>query len=153
MQLPTPDALARCLARRLDARARTIARAGFTAVAEALYPINDLGAPDWRDADMVARADRWLDALPPAPRALVIVAFAAVELGAPVLAPGSRRLSRLPPERRAALIRRWRVSPIPSLKLVGEALKQATTMIYLSHPAVHAHLGVDASGMAPEQGP
>lgn len=119
-----------------------VAARGFAAAAEALYPENVLGAPDWRDTEMATRGARWIDALPPNPQRLIVLLFAALELGAPALAPGLRPLSRLPPARREAMIRRWRASPIAPLKFLGDAVKSATSMIYLSHPAALRHVGL-----------
>jgi len=118
-----------------------VALRGFAAAAEALYPENDLGAPDWRDTEMVARAERWFVALPPKPRALLLALFSGLELGTPLLGRRWRAFSRLPVLERTALVRRWRASSIAPLKLLGDSIKSATSMIYLSHPAALRHVG------------
>ena len=63
------------------------------------------------------------------------------ELLAPFLLFVPARFSRLTPERRAQAVRRWRRSRFFFLRLLGDALKASTTMIYMSHPSVVAHIG------------
>lgn len=121
---------------------RRTALAGFQAVCEAFYPDNDLGAPSWRDADMVARAARHWDALPPGSRYLVETLFASMQLGGAALAPGLGPLSRVPVEKRAAMFSAWKKSRVWPLRFAAEALKSATTMLYMSHPAVMRHVGI-----------
>ncbi len=123
--------------------------AGYAACAEAFFPENDYGAPDWRQTDMVTRAEEWWRALPPSSRGVMLTAFASVELGTPVLRPGFRRFSRLPPEDRRALVTRWRASSIVPLRFLGDALKSATTMIYLSHPLAMKYIGVKSTACEP----
>jgi hypothetical protein len=123
---------------------------GFAACAEALFPENDYGAPDWRATDMVARAEAWWQAMPPAARQMVVAMFAAIEVGGPVLAPGFRRFSRLPPEERRALVSRWRSSSLMPLRFLGDAVKSSMTMIYLSHPLAMAYIGVKTTACPTE---
>jgi hypothetical protein len=114
---------------------------GIAAAAEAMFPPNELGAPDWRQAEMVPRMLRYLDELPPRQRRLLLALFVLVELGAPLLVPGLRRFSGLAPERRLQAIARWRTSRLEPLRLVGDGLKMTLTMLYLAHPAVRRHIG------------
>ena len=116
--------------------------AGLTATAEALYPENDFGAPDWKTVDMVPRCLHWLVELPPRQRDQIYLLFAAVELAAPLLTPGLRRFSKMPAARRLALVRRWRKSRILPLKLIADSLKATTSMMYLSHPAALTWIGM-----------
>lgn len=115
---------------------------GFAACAEALYPENDYGAPDWRETEMVARAEEWWRTLPPSARMTVVGMFAAIEIGGPILKPGFRRLSRMAPEDRRALVGRWRASSLVPLRFIGDAVKSATAMIYLSHPRTMTYMGI-----------
>jgi hypothetical protein len=112
---------------------------GIGATGEAMFPENDLGAPSWRDADVVARMLVWMDELAPPQRRLILLLFVAVELGSLLLL--GRRFSRARRERREDAIRRWRRSSFFPLKVVGESLKGALSMIYLSHPDVLAYMG------------
>lgn len=120
---------------------RKTALDGLRAVCEALYPDNDLGAPSWRDVDMIERASALWDELPPQSRAMMIALYASIELGGSLLAPGFGRFSRLPVERRLATLRRWKDGRIWPLRFLAEALKSSSTMIYMSHPRVAEHIG------------
>jgi len=113
---------------------------GIRAACEALFPENDLGAPDWQSTDMVARMRAFLDALPAEHRLLHHALFLAVELGCVVLVLGFRRFSSMTPARRAEVVRRWRRSRFQLFRVLGDALKATTTMIYLSHPKAIAYL-------------
>jgi hypothetical protein len=114
---------------------------GIRGAAEGLFPENDFGAPDFRDTDLVRRTREWMDELPPPQRRLLVLLFFTVELLTPILLFVPRRFSRLTPERRAEAVRRWRRSRFFFLRLLGDALKASTTMIYMSHPSVVAHIG------------
>jgi len=116
--------------------------AGFEAACEALYPENDVGAPTWRDTDMVARAGVLWDELPPEARLTLEAFFAGLELGGTALAPGLGRLSALAPARRLAMFNRMRRSRIWPLRVLAETVKSTTTMVYLSHPLALRYLGV-----------
>ena len=118
-----------------------IAERAVTGAAEAMFPVNSLGAPDWREADVPRRMMEFFDELPAKSRRLMLLLFNVLELGTPLLAPALRPFSRLPPERRNALIRRWRRSRIYLFRFVGDSVKMMLTMIYLSHPAVERHIG------------
>ncbi len=114
---------------------------GIAAVSEATFPENAIGAPDWRSTEMVRRTHAYLDELPAKPRRLVVALFVFVELAAPLLTLSLRRFSRLDAGRRAEVIRRWRRSGFFPLRLLGEALKATTTMMYMSHPSVAVYIG------------
>lgn len=120
-----------------------IARTGLTASAEALFPINDLGAPDYRTTDLVTRMLEYLALLPRRQRTLLLVLFAFVELSPPLLFAGFRRFSKLPVGRREALVRRWRSSSVLVVRLLADAVKASTTMMYMSHPAALRYVGVE----------
>jgi hypothetical protein len=117
------------------------AEAGLSAAAEALFPVNDLGAPDYRTTDVVARMRSYLLLLPARQRRLLLSLFAFVELGAPLLLLRPGRFSRLPVGTREQAIRRFRASSFLPMRVIGDALKASMTMIYMSHPAALAHVG------------
>jgi hypothetical protein len=118
------------------------AEAGLSATAEALFPVNDLGAPDYRTTDVVARMLSYLRLVPARQRRLLLSLFALVELGAPLLLLRPGRFSRLPVGVREQAIRRFRASSLLPIRIVGDALKASMTMMYMSHPAALAHVGV-----------
>ena len=134
------------LSRRLSARIQTwwrsLALSGFGAVAEALYPENDLGAPSWQEADMVHRAGALWDAMPPGARHTMEALYVGLELGGAALLPRFGRLSRQPLARRTALFQRLQKTPFFPARFVLEGAKSSSGMVYLSHPAVLRHLGV-----------
>jgi hypothetical protein len=110
--------------------------AGIAAASEATFPENDLGAPDWKSTEMVRRTFEYLDELPPPQQRLVKALFLFVELAAIVLAGRFRRFSKLPVKTRTGVIRRWRASRWLAFRVLGDAVKATTTMIYMSHPSV-----------------
>ncbi len=112
---------------------------GIRSASEAIFPENDLGAPSWSEASMVDRTLEWMEELEDRPRRLVTLMFIAVELGSILLI--GRRFSRAPIERREALVRGWRASRFFPLQILGESLKGALSMIYLSHPGVLSYMG------------
>jgi hypothetical protein len=130
---------------------RAIAASGIGACAEAMFPPNTLGAPDWRAARVVERTFEHMADLPPAQGRQILALFILVELAAPLLGAGPRRFSRLAPQRRESAIRRWRASRLPLLRLVGEGIKMSLTMMYLSHPDVARYLGEDRQCAQPPQ--
>lgn len=115
---------------------------GLTATAEALYPKNDLGAPDWESVQLVPRCLHWLEELPARQRNQLYLLFGAVELAAPLLTLSLRRFSRMSVARREATVRRWRASSLLPLKLIADSLKATTSMMYLSHPEALAYIGM-----------
>jgi hypothetical protein len=115
------------------------ARTAITAACEALFPENDIGAPDWKETEMVRRMLVYLGELPAAQRRLLTTLFVVVELGCVCLR--LTRFSRLSPVARADLVRRWRRSRWVLLKLIGDALKATTTIIYMSHPKAMRFIG------------
>lgn len=117
------------------------------AAAEAMFPPNPLGAPDWQQTRMVERTAEYLRALPPATRNLILALFILIELGQPLLSRRFRRFSRLPLEVRTRVIRGWRASGLYPLRVVGDSLKALLTMMYMSHGEVLRYAGLYA--MAP----
>jgi hypothetical protein len=115
---------------------------GIAATAEALFPTNDYGAPDYVATDLVARLLEYLADLPAKQRRLILALYVLVELFAPVLVLCTCRFSRLPVARREAAVRAFRTSRLLPLRLIGDALKATTTIIYMSHPAALAHIGM-----------
>ncbi|MCB9785308.1 MAG: hypothetical protein H6744_01320 [Deltaproteobacteria bacterium] len=114
----------------------------IAAAAEALFPPNDRGAPDWLSADMVRRTRRWLSELPPESRRLVTLLFVATELAAPLLMPALGRFSRTSPRRRLRAMQRWCDSRFAPLRFFGTALESTMKMMYLSHPDSMRYVGV-----------
>jgi hypothetical protein len=115
---------------------------GIRAGSEALFPANDLGAPDWRETEMVPRARAYLGELPPPKRRQVTLLFIVLELVGGLLSLRPRRFSRVAAQRRTAAMQRWRVSKIYLLRVLGDAVKAALTMVYMSHASVVAHIGI-----------
>jgi hypothetical protein len=120
------------------------AEAGLSATAEALFPVNMEGAPDYRTTELVARMLEYWRLLPGRQRRLFLALFALVELAAPFLIGGFSRFSSLPVEAREQAVRRFRQSEVAPLRLIGDALKASTTMMYMSHPAALAYVGVSS---------
>jgi hypothetical protein len=114
--------------------------AGLAATAEGLFPENDFGAPDWKTTELVSRSLDYIRELPPPQRRLLWLLFFAVELLAPFLLLTPQRFSKLSSRRRASAVRRWRRSSLFLLRVLGDALKASTTMMYMSHPSVVAHI-------------
>lgn len=110
------------------------------AVSEAMFPKNDLGAPDYEGTDLVRRTREYLDELPPEQRRLVFALFIFVELATPLLSLRFRRFSAFEPDRRVKLIQDWRSHWFQPFQWLGDALKATMTMMYFSHPAVVKHL-------------
>lgn len=121
----------------------------IAASSEALFPANAIGAPDYQATDMVRRTLEYLTLLPRAQRRLLLTLFVVVELGTPVLTLRFRRFSRLSVERRERVVRGWRRSRFLALRLLGDALKATTTMLYMSHPAALAYVGAPSAGEPP----
>jgi len=115
--------------------------AGLAASAEALFPSNDYGAPDYRDTDLVARTIDYWRLLPRRQARLVLLLFAVVELAAPLFVTRWRRFSRLPVERREEAVRTLRASRWLAVRILGDALKATLTLLYMSHPAALRYVG------------
>lgn len=113
---------------------------GLRAAAEALFPLSD-SAPDHAQTDLVRRSTEYVERLPPTQRQLLKLLFVAVELCAPIFSPGLRPFSRRSEETRRKNVSSWQSSWCYPLRLLGDALKATLQMIYLSHPAVVAHIG------------
>jgi hypothetical protein len=126
----------------IDGFLRSRARDGIAATVEALFPENGYGAPDYRTTDLVARLLAYLDELPAKQRHLILLLFIAIELFAFILVPCTCRFSRLPVERREETVRRFRASRFVAIRVIGDALKATTTLIYMSHPAVSEYIGM-----------
>ncbi len=115
-------------------------RAGLAAAAEALFPPSDT-APDYEATELIPRATRYVERLPPPQRKLLKLLFIGTEFLALVLSPGFRRFSRRKPDRRRRNVNNWRTSWFYPARLLSDALKATLQMVYLSHPAVVAHIG------------
>ena len=113
----------------------------IAALSEATFPENDIGAPDWKSTRMVERTVEYLCELPPPQRRLLLLLFLFVEFAALFLVFGFRRFSKLSVSRRTAALRGWRRSTFTPFRMLGDAVKATTTMMYMSHPAVIAHIG------------
>jgi hypothetical protein len=111
--------------------------------AEALFPLNEFGAPDFHSTDLVARTQTYLGELPGKERRLLYLLFLFVELFAALVT--LRRFSRLPVERRVQLVRTWRASQFFPLRVIGDSVKAVLTMIYMSHADVLRHIGMYAA--------
>ncbi len=114
---------------------------GLRAAAEALFPPNELGAPDWQQAEIVPRTLQWLGRLPLRQRVELGLLFAAWELLPLVLGPAPP-LSWMSPARRLALLQACRASKLRPKKLLADALKASTSMMYLSHPRALTYIGL-----------
>lgn len=119
-----------------------VAVSGLTATVEALYPVNDCGAPDFIATDMVARTVEYWRDLPQRQRRLLMALYVLIELGAPLFMLGFKRFSRLSVARREQAVRGFRRSRLLPFRILGDALKASTTVMYMSHPAVLAHVGM-----------
>lgn len=117
------------------------ALAGLTGSAEALFPPNDLGAPDYRATEVVPRTLAYLRALPARQRRLILLLFAFVELSAIFLIPGFRTFSRHSVTRRENAVRGYRTSRFLLVRLLGDAIKATLTMMYMSHPLALEYIG------------
>ncbi|MCC6901985.1 MAG: hypothetical protein IT377_23640 [Polyangiaceae bacterium] len=118
-----------------------LAIAGITATSEATFPENDLGAPDFESTAMVARTLEYFDELPPRQRRLLVMLFVLTELCAGLLSFRLSRFSRLPVRHRTWAIHSFRRSDLLVLRVLGDALKATTTMMYMSHPLAIEWIG------------
>jgi hypothetical protein len=105
-----------------------------------MFPENDLGAPDWKQTEMVRRTLAYVAELPPAQGRLLIFLFVFVELAAPLLLLGLPGFSRMPVERRTRAIRGWRASRFAPLRMLGDAIKASMTLMYMSHAKVSRYI-------------
>jgi hypothetical protein len=138
------------LTRLLHAPVRHLARRGFLACAEAVFPEGHGDRPDWRAVELDTRFDAWLDALPPETRGLMEAVFTTIELGGALLGARPGLFSRLSVRRRAELISHWRASHFVPLRFLGDAIKSSTGMLYMSHPVVMRHVGARSACDHPE---
>jgi len=131
-----------------DSLLERLAKEGLGAAAEALFPSNDYGAPDYRETELVARTVEYWGLLPLRQRRLLVLLFACVELASVLLIRGGRRFSRHPAPAREVAVRAWRRSSLFPLRILGDALKASLTVLYMSHPAALAHVGAKRGGFA-----
>lgn len=129
---------------------RNRATDGLTAMAEVVMPENDFGAPDWRSTSIVPRTFEYLDELPPRSRAMLLLLFVGVELGAPFLLFCFSRFSCLSKERRLRAIEGWANSRFLAFTLIGDSIKAVLVMMYLSHPSVSDYMGEYKTCSQPE---
>ncbi len=113
----------------------------IAALSEAIFPENEFGAPDWKSTQMLDRTVEYLHELPPPQRRLLLLLFLFVEFASIFLVFGFRRFSKLSATRRTAVIRGWRRSTFFPFRVLGDAVKATTTMMYMSHPSVVEHIG------------
>ncbi len=123
---------------------------GLRGMAEAAFPENEIGAPDWRSTEVVPRTLAYLAELPPKSRALLVLLFAAIELGTPLFVPALRRFSRLSVERRIRALRSWPESRFALRRILGDSAKAVLTMMYTSHVSVSDYMGEYRTGVRPE---
>lgn len=121
--------------------------AALEASAEALFPENNAGAPDWKQTELVRRTIDYLTELPASQARLIRTLFVAVELLTPFFC--LRRFSKLSIEQRVALVRRWRGSGFYLLRILGDSLKAMLTMMYVSHQDVLRYIGMYATSPRP----
>jgi hypothetical protein len=121
---------------------RRLMTPGLRASVQALFPENDLGAPDWRATNMVERALDLFAELPPHQRRLLTFLFLFVPFAPLVLFSSPLPFVWMSTARRTAQIRAWRSSSFFLRRAVGDGLKATLTMIYLSHPEPLRFMGV-----------
>jgi hypothetical protein len=109
---------------------------------EAMFPQNDLGAPTWREVDLVERTFGYLALLPPHSRRLVLLMLCVIELLAPILVGGFRRFSRYSAERRTRALVRWVNSRVYPIRVLGESFKAVLVMMWLSHTRATTYIGM-----------
>lgn len=115
-------------------------RDGVGGAAEALFPTNDFGAPDWRDTRIIERTESYIEELPAPSARLIRLLFIALELLFPLLAPAFGRFSRLSLARRTRILEGWRTSNWHLLHQLFDAVRGLLAMMYLSHPDVVRHI-------------
>jgi hypothetical protein len=111
------------------------------AAGEALFPKNDLGAPDYETTELGLRTEAYVALLPPPQQRLIWLLFIVLELIAPALTFRLGRYSRLPQSAREEVVRTFRRSRFYPLRLIGDAVKAVLTMMYMSHPSVTRYMG------------
>lgn len=126
---------------KLEALLLPISKRGFEAASESLYPANALGAPSGEQIEMGQRFLTYLNLLPPESRRLLMVLYAAIEFGVPLLGFRCAPLSQLAPPQRLAIFERLKGSKIFLLRMLAEAVKSSSTMLYLSHPDTAHYIG------------
>ena len=91
------------------------ARRAIAAAGEALFPKNDLGAPDYESTEVAKRLESLIAVYPPPQQRLMWLLFIFLELVAPIIGLRFSRFSRMSIEARTELVRRFRRSSILSL--------------------------------------
>src|SRR5687768_10103416 len=99
------------------------------AACEALFPKNDLGAPDYETTELTTRTDAYVALLPPPRQRLLWLLFIVLELIAPVFTFRLGRYSRLPQTAREEVVRAFRRSRFYPLRLIGDSVKAVLTMM------------------------
>jgi hypothetical protein len=126
-----------------------IARRGIFAAAEALFPENDYGAPDFRSTDLVRRTFEYLEELPNEQRRLILTLFVFVEVAAPFLFFTPHSFSTMSVRAREVGVRALRRSRFLPMRIVGDALKATMTMMYMSHADALAFIGAHSACSRP----
>ena len=116
-------------------------RSGIAGTAEVLYPVNTFGAPNWLEADVVARTLRYLHELPPHRGQLVGGLFVAADVVLPALLGARPGLPYVPLERRQEAFARWYKEPFSGMGQFVGALKATLAMSYFGHPSVVSYIG------------
>ena len=131
-------------------RPGTLAVAGLRSAAEALFPPNGHGIPDWRGARLVERTLSYWAELPAHQRRLMVVLYSVIHVLPLVLLSAPLPFGWLPPERRATLVRGWRRSRLYPVRLLGDAIKATLTMVYMTDPEVLRAMGVSSACAHPD---
>jgi hypothetical protein len=116
-------------------------RSGIAGTAEVLYPVNTFGAPNWLDADVVARTVQYLEELPPHRGQLVGGLFVAANVVLPALMGARPGLPYVPLEKRQEAFARWYSEPFSAMGQFVGALKATLSMSYFGHPSVVSYIG------------
>ena len=119
-----------------------LARPGVKAAAEALFPPNDLGAPDWRDTDLVERSLDYFAELPPHQGRLISLLYIVIHILPWVFLSSPLPFGWVSQERRTRIVQSWRTSRLYLARMLGDSLKATMTIVYLQHPAPLRFIGV-----------
>lgn len=117
----------------------------MAAGAEALFP-EAPGAVDHREAELVARTEAYVLALPPTQAPMVQLMFVALEWVTPLLSPFGPRFSGRAAVDRLHLIEHWREGWFLPARLLADAARATLVMVYISHPAVMRRFGEPPEG-------
>ena len=119
-----------------------LVRRGIKGSAEACFPTNDFGAPDWQQAEVVDRTVAYIDLLSGRPRLLLLFLYSFIEIASPILLAGLLPFSMLSVAARQRAMTRWANSPFVLYNYLYDGLMAQQKMMYLSHPSVQRHLEV-----------